>query len=334
MSRDIALVGEGGLEPPRPCGHRHLKPARLPIPPLARVDPEGYQPPRADPRGVVRTSSAMSDQYEVPTTADLDAMFESLKNWGRWGADDERGALNHLTPARRVAAATLVRDGVLRQPRPRPRHRAVARERPARSITTCWRPATPATRNGIPGYEAARDYLGLDVHGLADDARRRAVPHVRARRDVRRATRVARCAATARARTRSCRWPTAWSGRGVLLDMPRTLGVDFLDHGEAVHGRRPGGGRGRRRTSGSRPGDILLVAWGRDARRARHAAGSTACPGCTPTACPGSTNARWRCSAATGSPTRCRSSASPTGRSRSTRSASPRWACTSSTTWR
>ncbi len=30
------LVGEGGLEPPRPCGHRHLKPARLPIPPLAR----------------------------------------------------------------------------------------------------------------------------------------------------------------------------------------------------------------------------------------------------------------------------------------------------------
>jgi site-specific DNA recombinase len=31
------LVGEGGLEPPRPCGHRNLNPARLPIPPLARV---------------------------------------------------------------------------------------------------------------------------------------------------------------------------------------------------------------------------------------------------------------------------------------------------------
>src|SRR5680860_10399 len=34
-------VGEGGLEPPRPCGHRHLKPARLPIPPLARVERRG-----------------------------------------------------------------------------------------------------------------------------------------------------------------------------------------------------------------------------------------------------------------------------------------------------
>ena len=31
------LVGEGGLEPPRPFGHWHLKPARLPIPPLARA---------------------------------------------------------------------------------------------------------------------------------------------------------------------------------------------------------------------------------------------------------------------------------------------------------
>src|ERR1700722_6239960 len=35
-SIDQDLVGEGGLEPPRPCGHRNLNPARLPIPPLAR----------------------------------------------------------------------------------------------------------------------------------------------------------------------------------------------------------------------------------------------------------------------------------------------------------
>src|SRR5437879_4216588 len=38
MSRTTA--GEGGLEPPRPCGHRNLNPARLPIPPLARSEAE------------------------------------------------------------------------------------------------------------------------------------------------------------------------------------------------------------------------------------------------------------------------------------------------------
>ncbi len=33
----LLFVREGGVEPPRPFGHWHLKPARLPIPPLARV---------------------------------------------------------------------------------------------------------------------------------------------------------------------------------------------------------------------------------------------------------------------------------------------------------
>ena len=32
----VREVREGGLEPPHPCGRRHLKPVRLPFPPLAR----------------------------------------------------------------------------------------------------------------------------------------------------------------------------------------------------------------------------------------------------------------------------------------------------------
>ncbi len=32
----VPYVSEGGLEPPRPCGHQPLKLARLPIPPLRR----------------------------------------------------------------------------------------------------------------------------------------------------------------------------------------------------------------------------------------------------------------------------------------------------------
>ena len=34
-----------------------------------------------------------------------------LRNWGRWGPDDERGTLNLITPERLVAAARLVREG-------------------------------------------------------------------------------------------------------------------------------------------------------------------------------------------------------------------------------
>jgi kynurenine formamidase len=36
-----------------------------------------------------------------------------VSNWGRWGADDERGTLNLITPERIVEAAQLVRRGAL-----------------------------------------------------------------------------------------------------------------------------------------------------------------------------------------------------------------------------
>ena len=44
----------------------------------------------------------------VPTEAELDALYEEVSNWGRWGDDDERGMLNHLAPAHRVAGAATV----------------------------------------------------------------------------------------------------------------------------------------------------------------------------------------------------------------------------------
>jgi len=35
-----------------------------------------------------------------------------LSNWGRWGADDELGTLNLITPQKRIEAAQLVRSGI------------------------------------------------------------------------------------------------------------------------------------------------------------------------------------------------------------------------------
>lgn len=34
-----------------------------------------------------------------------------VSNWGRWGPDDERGTVNHITPERLVAAAKLIKAG-------------------------------------------------------------------------------------------------------------------------------------------------------------------------------------------------------------------------------
>jgi kynurenine formamidase len=49
----------------------------------------------------------------APVTIEQVNRWETeLSNWGRWGKDDQRGALNLITPQKEVQAARLVKDGV------------------------------------------------------------------------------------------------------------------------------------------------------------------------------------------------------------------------------
>jgi kynurenine formamidase len=47
----------------------------------------------------------------IATEADFRRAMKELSNWGRWGADDELGAANLITPAKRKQALALVKDG-------------------------------------------------------------------------------------------------------------------------------------------------------------------------------------------------------------------------------
>jgi kynurenine formamidase len=64
---------------------------------------------------VVRSQSTPpaggSDRPAV-TKAQYDQWKTELSNWGRWGKEDEIGALNLITPAKRRQAAALVKDGI------------------------------------------------------------------------------------------------------------------------------------------------------------------------------------------------------------------------------
>ena len=48
----------------------------------------------------------------MTTEAEFLLAMEELSNWGRWGADDELGAANLITPAKRRSAAALVIEGL------------------------------------------------------------------------------------------------------------------------------------------------------------------------------------------------------------------------------
>src|SRR6185369_5200340 len=61
---------------------------------------------------VGRTTASTRIAQRDLTKADVDRMMVEISNWGRWGKDDQLGAINLITPATRKRAAALVREGV------------------------------------------------------------------------------------------------------------------------------------------------------------------------------------------------------------------------------
>ena len=49
--------------------------------------------------------------HQTLTKADIERMMAELSNWGRWGKEDQMGAVNLITAAKRKAAGALVKEG-------------------------------------------------------------------------------------------------------------------------------------------------------------------------------------------------------------------------------
>jgi kynurenine formamidase len=63
---------------------------------------------------VMATAVTMQTQAQkhTVTEGEYERWKKELSNWGRWGKDDQIGALNLITPAKRKQAAALVKEGV------------------------------------------------------------------------------------------------------------------------------------------------------------------------------------------------------------------------------
>ena len=62
--------------------------------------------------GSATRAGAQGDSGAEVSKAQYDTWMTELSNWGRWGPDDELGALNLITAKKRRASAALVVDGV------------------------------------------------------------------------------------------------------------------------------------------------------------------------------------------------------------------------------
>ena len=73
-------------------------------------------------------------ERRIPTKEEVLSYLKDDRNWGRWGDDDQLGAVNMITPEKRVEAAGLVKSGG--------RCLSAASFRPFRRPTTRLRPST------------------------------------------------------------------------------------------------------------------------------------------------------------------------------------------------
>jgi kynurenine formamidase len=200
----------------------------------------------------------------VPTEADLDQLFEALKNWGRWGDEDEAGALNHQTAQHRIHAASLVSDGeTISLAHDMPLQPSAETPFPAHHHMLASGDALDA--NGLPGYEACGDYIGTQVHGLGL-THIDALSHMFVRGQMFNGRPATEVRSTGAQRNTVMTLSDGLVGRGVLLDIPALHGVEFLDAETAITVRDLEAAESAAGlTVGA--GDFLMVSTGRDARR-------------------------------------------------------------------
>ena len=209
----------------------------------------------------------------APTADQIRAYMDGLSNWGRWGADDVMGTLNHITPDKRREAAALVKEGRVVSCAWDIRARAMpgAVNPPQRYMLGTGLDLGVGPDTARPGQMdhghagAAMEFIGLVFHGLAI-THIDALSHVFWERKMYNglpASLVTDWNGATRMDVRDLREGVVT--RGVLLDVDRARGRTF-EPGEPV---MPADLEAAEAMAGIRvePGDVLLLRTGDGTRR-------------------------------------------------------------------
>jgi hypothetical protein len=199
------------------------------------------------------------DRTPMATEAVL-ALHHELSNWGRWGARDQRGALNTITPAVTRAAAATVRSG---------RTVSCARSLPTQPALDNPTPvAHHMLRTATEGSGA--DYFAIASHGYAT-SHLDALCHIFHEGRLYNGYPTDTVTAHGATELGIHHLRDGIVTRGVLLDIPARRGTEALAPGEHIY---PDELEAAEEQAGIRvqAGDLLLVRTGRWIWRERHGA--------------------------------------------------------------
>lgn len=187
------------------------------------------------------------------TKADFERWKTELSNWGRWGKDDQIGALNLITPAKRRQAADLVTEGVsVSLARDVDTEKAVDNPQPYEHSML----AIGSDRFGVSFHGVAHTHLDSLAHIHYDGV---FYNGYRPNSDA--------VMKSGHARNSIINLKNGIFTRGILIDLPRLRGVPYLEPGTPIYAQDI---EAWERVAGVKvsAGDALFIRTGRWARRA------------------------------------------------------------------
>ena len=186
--------------------------------------------------------------------AEYDSLFQQVKNWSRWGPNDQLGAANLVTEAKRRQAVALVKEGL--------------------TVSLAHNPLTDQAEDNASPFEHTMnkgfttDIYRVSYHGYAH-SHLDALCHILYKDQT--FNGYARAEVNTEKGCTKLSIDTLKQGvitRGVLLDIPRLKGVPYLEPGTPVFREDVEAWEKQARIKVG-PGDAVLLRTGRWARRAK-----------------------------------------------------------------
>ena len=209
--------------------------------------------------GVLVTEGAGMQPQRNLTKADVDRMMKELSNWGRWGKDDQLGAMNLITPAKRKQAAALMREGV---------SISLARETNTETALDNPQPYEHSmTLSGVGNRgQFSVDKIGVSFHGY-QHTHLDALCHMFWQGKMYNGFPQEEVTKEGATKLSISNLKQGIFTRGILIDLPKLKGVAYLEPGTAIYPEDLDAWEKKTKIKVS-PGDVIFVRTGRWARRA------------------------------------------------------------------
>ena len=202
-----------------------------------------------------------AQSHQKVTHEMFDRWMTELSNWGRWGKDDQVGAVNLITPAKRKQAMALVKEGVsFSMARDAETEKAVDNAAPIVHQMT-----RVGVRNQSGDFGASADTFFISYHGTAH-THMDTLCHFFYKGKMYNGYPMEQVTDEGAAKNSILNYKNGIITRGVLMDIARLKGVDYLEPGTAIYPEDLDAWE-RKAHLKVGPGDVVFIRTGRWARR-------------------------------------------------------------------